>query len=150
MIYLSQRDQRWSQVKLGQSSLTVGRYGCTTTCISMLSDYFGCLVYPDAIAKNVYNYTKDGLVIWEALKFAKMRFAQRVQGRPSDSLIQACLKDPDKAIILQVDNGQHWVVALSKNFFGNDYTVLDPWTGKKCNAMSVYKNITNAAIFQRI
>jgi len=150
MIYLSQRDPRWSQVKLGKSSLTVGRYGCTTTCISMLSDYFKCLAFPDAIAKVVTNYTADGLIIWEALKFSQMQFEKRIKGRPMDADIKAALKDPNRAIILQVDNGQHWVVGLSKNLFGSDYTVLDPWTGKKCNAEGVYHNITGAAIFKRI
>lgn len=149
MIYLSQRDPRWSDVKLGQSSLTVGRYGCTTTCISMLSDYFKCLAFPDAIAKVPTNYTKDGLILWNKLVFKKMRFKWRYYEQ-NDAIIKECLKDPNRAIILQVNNGLHWVLAVSKNLFGKDYTVLDPWTGKKCDVLKTYHNITGMAVFERI
>lgn len=148
MQYLSQNDKRWSHLKLGKSSLTMGGWGCTTTCISMLSDYFKCYVSPDLIAGNPTNYTPGGLIIWNALNFTKMRFKWRSYGR-NDDLIKACLKDPNRSIMLEVNHGQHWVVAISKNLIGNDYTVLDPWTGKKCNVLATYHNITGAAEFVR-
>ena len=40
MIKLSQRDPQWGDLKLGESNLTINRWGCTTTALSMLSDYF--------------------------------------------------------------------------------------------------------------
>jgi len=149
MILLSQRDPRWSQVKIGASNLTIGRYGCTTTCLSMLSDYFKCFVTPDAIANKKNNYTPDGLVIWKNLSFAHMEFESRQIGRV-DKDIQAALKDPNRAVILLVDNGQHWVVALGKTLTGNDYRVADPWFGDKRTACGTYKNITGAAYFKRV
>lgn len=148
MIYLSQRDERWGAVKLGASSLDVYHYGCTTTCISMLSDYFGSLAYPDAIAKVISNYTPEGLILWTKLQFIKMSFAWREYGR-NDQLIKESLKDPNKAVILQVDDGKHWLVALRPTLLGNDYVCLDPWTGLKCNAIATYKNITGSAHFVR-
>lgn len=146
MQYLSQRDPRWSQVKLGASPLTVGRYGCTTTAMSMLTSYFGLCQWPDKIAKVASNYTPQGLVIWKNLKFDAMRFSQRLYGR-NDKAIQESLKDPNKAVILEVDNGQHWVVALRKTILGNDYVILDPWTGKKTTACGTYHNVTGSAHF---
>lgn len=149
MVYLSQRDPLWTGDRLGASSLTVGRFGCTTTCISMLSDYFSCFKTPKEIAHNAANYTKDGLVIWLALNFAHMGFVRRGYGEEASSII-AALKDPNSAVILQVNYGQHWVVGLRKALIGSDYLVLDPWTGKKVWAKSVYKNVTGAAYFKKI
>jgi len=147
MKYLSQRDSRWSDKKLGESSLTVGRYGCTTTCISMLSDYFTCFKSPLELASNVANYTKEGLIIWSVLRFENMRFVLREYGR-NDFNISHALKDPSSAVILQVDNGAHWVLAVRKSFLGNDYIIVDPWDGKKKKCLKTYNNITGAAYFE--
>lgn len=146
MIYLSQRDPKWAKVKLGSSSLEMWRWGCTTTCISMLSDYFKCYRTPDEIAKEKRNYTPDGLILWGKLNFSKMAFEWRQYGC-NEARIDASLKDPKKAVILQVDGGRHWVVALRKAFWTNDYVILDPWDGKKTMAKGRYRNITGSAHF---
>lgn len=148
MIYLSQRDPKWVNEKLGQSSLTVGRYGCTTTCISMLSDYFGCYKSPIVLAHNVANYTKEGLVIWQNLSFPKMKFVKRTFGENMAEIVSA-MKDNDRAVMLNVSDGAHWVVGLSKKLLGNDYVMLDPWTGAKGSVKAVYRNVTGAAFFER-
>lgn len=146
MIYLSQRDPAWSTKKMGISTESLGRYGCTTTCISMLSSYFECYLTPLQLASNTNLYTKNGLIIWSRLKFDKMRFVKRERGR-NDAGIRNALADPDDAVILEVDNHSHWVVAIRKS--GNDYVILDPWTGKKGKAIKDYRNITGAAYFSR-
>ena len=147
MIYLSQRDPRWAADRLGASKLTVGRYGCTTTCISMLSDYFGSFRSPKDLAAVKSHYTKDGLVLWPNMKFDKMQFIRREHGEPSLGSMMNTLNNPKTAVILQVNNGQHWVVALRKSRTSNDYLVLDPWTGTKVWAKAAYHNITGAAFF---
>lgn len=113
----------------------------------MLSDYFQCYKSPSELAHNVNNYTKDGLIIWKNLKFDKMKFASRDYGR-NDRMIQQAIKDPNRAVILQVDNGAHWVTALRKTYVGNSYIVADPWSGDKCDVIKRYKNITGAAFFE--
>ncbi len=149
MTLLSQRDPAWAQTLLGSSKCTVGRYGCTTTSISMLSDYFGSFVTPKELASSVLKYTTDGLILWPSVDNIKhMRFNQRIYKR-DDAVIQACLKDPNLACILQVNHGQHWVVALRKTLFGNSYIVADPWSGDKCDVISRYHNITGIATFSR-
>lgn len=147
MIKLSQQDPKWSKVTLGKTRFTIGRYGCTTTCISMLSDYFQCYQAPDAIAKQYVKYTMDGLIMWETLKLAHMAMELRIRSR-DDQAIQQSLKDPSKAVILNVNNGAHWVVALSKDILSKDYWVLDPWDGKKKLACKTYRNITGSAHFK--
>lgn len=114
----------------------------------MASDYFGCYKSPADIAAVKKNYTKDGLILWQNLKFAHMKFAGRYYGE-SSTIIDEALKSPNKAVILQVDNGAHWVIALRKTLFGNDYVILDPWDGKKKDAKKAYKNITGFSVFVR-
>jgi len=114
----------------------------------MLSDYFGSFSAPDEIASHKDWYTPTGLVLWPKFVFPHMRFDGRYFGR-NDEAIMAALKDPNRAVILNVDNGAHWVVALRKTFFGNDYVVLDPWWGDKRTACGSYKNIVGFATFAR-
>ena len=148
MKLLSQRDLRWCDKKLGQSSLTIGRYGCTTTSISMLSDYFGALILPPTIASNVHFYTPDGLIVWKNLSFKGFKFDNREFGQ-NDVNIKAALKDPNRAVILNVNNGAHWVVAIKPTLLGNSYVVADPWSGAQCDVLKIYHNITGAAYFSR-
>ncbi len=146
MIYLSQADPRWASVTLGTSRFTIGRYGCTTTSISMLSDYFKCFQNPADISKNFCKYDMDGRILWNTLSLAHMAFETRGYGR-NDDFIKAALKDPNRAIILNVNGGAHWVVALRRTLFGNDFVCADPWTGKTCTAVGTYKNIVGYASF---
>jgi len=119
----------------------------------MLSDYFGCYKSPQEIAHNVHNYTvptandSGGLVIWGNLRFERMKFVRREFGR-NDTEIQRALKYPHTAVILQVNNGQHWVVATKKNLIGGDYRIIDPIDGKSKNCLATYRNITGAAYFE--
>lgn len=147
MLVLGQRDPRWSNVHLGNSSLLVGQYGCTTTCISMLSDYFGNYHTPGEIADPHYGfqqYTPDGLIMWETLKISPMQFKERLHER-NDAKILESIKDPKKAVILEVDH-HHWVVALSKVPLLNVYRIADPWTATK-RFSSAYGQITGSAHF---
>lgn len=147
MSYFSQRDPRWVKDYLGESKLTVGRFGCTTTAISMLSSYFGCLRLPSELAHDVHNYTKDGLIIWKNLTFPKMKFVSREYMR-NDEKIREYLKDSGKAVIFEVNNHAHWVVGVKPTLIGNDYVIVDPWDGKKKTLLKSYRNITGAAYFQ--
>lgn len=148
MSYFSQRDPRWGKEKLGESQLTIGRFGCTTCCLSMLSSYFNCLRLPSELAHDVHNYTKDGLVIWKNLTFPKMKFVRREYIR-NDEKICEYLADSDKAAIFEVNNHAHWVVGVRPTLVGNDYIIVDPWDGRKKTLKKSYRNITGVAYFER-
>lgn len=128
MILLNQYDQRWSNIKMLPSNLTLGRYGCTTTSICMLSDYFKCFVIPSQAVDHNIKYTKDGLIIWQSIKFDKFEFSGRYR-QFSQPVIDECLKNPLKAVIFNINGGAHWVTGISKLPFGY-YKVYDPWGGK--------------------
>lgn len=151
MIRLSQRDPRWAKAHLGASNLLVGAYGCTTTVLSMFSDYFGSYLSPGEIAAHNSWYTPAGLVIWTKLAFAKMAFVWREFGE-NDPKIDAALADVDQAVGLQVNSGKHWIAAVRKVKLANgsfDYMAADPWTGHDCLAKLTYKNITGSVFVKR-
>lgn len=114
----------------------------------MLTDYFGAWASPVSIASHKDWYTADGLILWNKLALSAMSFEKREYGWNDFAICQA-MSDPDRAVILNVNDGQHWVVALRKTIFSNDYVVLDPWTGKKALAFKDYHNINGAAYFKR-
>lgn len=155
--YLSQRDQRWANVKIGNSNTTLGRMGCTITCLSMISQFFGCYKSPNEIAKNQNNFEQDS-VAWIQLNFPNFSFRWR-EGSPikGDIVDMEMIKSymagnydkkntENRAVILQVANFSHWVVALWPTFDG-DILAIDPWTGKTCEVLKTYGNITGAALF---
>jgi hypothetical protein len=147
MKYLSQRDPRWSFKFLGRKSkVTVGRMGCTVTSISMCSDYFGKYWSPGDIASQDW-FTSDAKIIWSKISIPGMRFTGRLF-RKSDAAIDAALRHPDRTVILEVDNGSHWVIAIKRNILGRIIAV-DPWDGTQCDVISKYKNITGMAFFDR-
>jgi len=150
MKLISQRDPVHAKDKLGASTLTVARWGCTTATLSMLSDYFDCYKSVTEIAHNVHNYTWDGLIIWKNLSFENMKFEKREYRYNRENILDA-LSDPDRAVILQVADGAHWVVAYSTKMFSLDIAVADPLE-LPCKIVPVFKkwkNITGAAYFRR-
>lgn len=149
MQILSQRDLRWAGKKLGRSEFTVGRFGCTTSAISMGHSFFfpKTFLTPAQIAIQDI-YTIKGLIIWDRIKLPGMRFSGRMYHR-DDAAILAALKDPNRFVILQVNNGAHWVLACRPTIFGKSYRVADPWDATYCDVIARYKNITGCAFFTR-
>jgi ABC-type bacteriocin/lantibiotic exporter with double-glycine peptidase domain len=145
MTSYSQRDPKWNQKRLGASSLIMGRYGCTTTGIADLSTYFGDNLNPAQVADKI-KYTKDGLILWQSCKFKNFEFWFREYGR-KDTNIKNALADPNLAVLLEVANGSHWVVATG-NYANKVFKIADPWFGDRSTTLR-YKNITGAAYFKR-
>lgn len=147
MLILGQRSPEWAEQKLGNSPFKIGRYGCTLVCLSMLTDYFsqfkGTWKSPDQLASKL-SFTKDGLIIWSSLPaHTQFRLEKRLYSR-NDVSIKESLKDPKRAVALQVEN-YHWVLALGKSPLGG-YKIADPWSGDKTTTRK-YKAITGSAHF---
>ena len=146
MKLISQRDYRWSQKKIGQSNLTVGRFGCTISSLSMLSSWYDCFMDPGQIADKPW-FTPAGLVDWTKLHFETFRFVKRVRYFDFAAVADA-LRGEDTAVILEVDNS-HWVVATG--FYPWNRQVLriaDPWFGDKSTTKR-YGKVTGFAVFTR-
>lgn len=132
MIKLSQRDPKWCipPVYLGPSTCTVYQFGCTTTCISMFSDYFNEFKNPMILARSL-EYTKEGYLLWNSIGrvFKGFQFKWRFYTFDK-AIIAEALKNPAKTVLLNVDGGKHWVAAVRAIPFTKTYWVHDPWDGK--------------------
>lgn len=144
----SQQDPKWSQLKIGQSNVTIGKYGCTLTCLTMIAYYLGKLLTPDLVMKSL-KFTNDGLLIWNSIDPKTLGFM--FMGREyynNETKIKQYLKDPNTFVILEV-NKNHWVWALSKSIFGG-YNIADPFTGIKTTTKKYGNNITGVAYFRKV
>lgn len=147
MLILSQRDPKWSQTKIGKTNLKLSKIGCTTTCISMASSYFGEYKDPGILAQSL-SYTGDGRILWPSIDkvFKTIKFYWRGYAITPITTVEIdyALKSKDKCIILNVDGGAHWVLGI-RRIAGGLYWVADPWSGTR----KLYSGVVGYAIIER-
>ena len=122
----SQNDPRWKNKRIGNSTCTIGRWGCTISSIATLGTYFGERKTPDELASKL-DFTNDGRILWQSISrvYDKMKFKWRFYTFDKN-LIDKSLSDPNTVVLLNVDHNYHWISALSKIF--GYYRCSDPWT----------------------
>jgi len=139
---LSQRDSRWAADKMGNSTCTVGGFGCLITSITMALRWFGKDI--DVKQLNAWLSAHGGYVsgtgnlYWGAIPqmYSDMYLHTSINcasvPAPLDK-IDALLAQNIPAIV-EVDFNpntlvldQHWVLIVGKQ--GDDYIVNDPWYG---------------------
>lgn len=143
---LSQRDARWATKLLGPSKCTVYQFGCTTTAISMFSDWYGEYKDPGVLARSL-TYTRDGLIIWQSIGkiFKTLTFKWRFYTHDK-KLITNALSSKNDTVLLNVDRGKHWVSALYHIPF-RGYMCIDPWIGAK--RAYLYTEVSGGALLTR-
>jgi len=126
-----QRDKRWFDKYLGKTKQKMAAVGCTTTDIAMSGTWFGEEILPYPLCQEL-EYTPDALVIWSSIGkvYKRMKFHWRFYTY-DQKLIDEALKNPNKTLLLHVDNGGHWVHALWRVPGFKKFWVADPWDGKK-------------------
>lgn len=126
----SQRDPKWSEVKLGFGEGTIGQFGCTMTALTMFLNSKGANLTP----LQVNQIMKDrgafygNLVWWSKLQQAFPQLTKVGVPLPYDNNAVKALIDVGHPVIVNVDGSpigapDHWVL------FIGDQTLLDPWTG---------------------
>ena len=144
---LSQRDPAWSEHKMPPTNIVIGKMGCLTTVLSMISDLFGCYRNPADFADNCVKYDAQGNVLWGTLKTC-FKLEKRLVTLHENE-IDKSLKDPNRAVAIQVE-GRHWLwvigkVPVIKRMNGQPvYKVIDPWFGDRAYS-NRYKTISGSA-----
>ncbi len=150
MTVLSQRDPRWAKKKLGFSTLTIGGYGCTLTCLTMLINQFSKIQYtPNEVndkLKKVNAFT-GALLIWSRvpIAFPFLKFNKRAYNY--NNLEVALYVYVKKTPVMVEVNGakigapKHWVL-----FIGGG-KMNDPWTGKQ-SSTNTYP-LTGYSLFEK-
>lgn len=142
----SQTDSRWSNTLVGSSGQTIGRIGCTTTCLAMTESYrTGTTIYPNQMAQRL-SYSSSGSLYWPSTYITSTSagylntiYTQLQRGVP---------------VIIGAKNssgGAHWVVVTG--YIGgsilkaSDFTVNDPGTTSRTNLQHLFNEYPN---FHRI
>ena len=134
---LYQNDEKWKNVKLGNSNETLGSWGCLLTSVTMLLNGIGYNETPETVnekMKKVGGF-QGALFIPSMLSYVWANCAYRdMQGCESSvppiAQIDAAIA-AGKPVILQVDWSKqkdtqtHFVLVKEKK--GNDYVLYDPY-----------------------
>lgn len=128
--YYSQTDSRWSGVYLGSSGKTLGKIGCTTTCLAMTESYrTGTTIRPDNMAGRL-SYSSSGSLYWPS--------NYRTTTAVSFDSIKNILNQ-GKPVILGLRTAAystHWVVVTG--YSGNTYYVNDPGSSSRTTLGQVF------------
>jgi len=138
---LGQRDGRWNRKTLGNSSTTIGSYGCLLVCHTMLLNYYGKDFTPDtlnAVYKEKGVFSGNLINFWKAGKVFPDITADEYYNCKTTSCdlskIDKYLKER-KPVIAWVDNvnndkrPDHFILIIGKTDDGH-YIINDPWTGE--------------------
>lgn len=145
MIDLWQKHPKWGGVTIGKTDVLVRDRGCTITCVSMASDYFGVFYNPGFLAQ-VLTFTPKALLVWGSIeqKCHGFKFRWRFY-KYDEKIIDEALKNPRKVALLNVQNGSHWVVAIKRIPFTSTFWVSDPWTGTR----KLMRGVVGGAILEK-
>ena len=132
MTPLSQRDIRWKDIKIGNSTSSIGNYGCTLTCLAILAGTTPGVV--NAELTKVGGFLVDR-IIWQKINETNLPLEFPDMGRAyaydNDRVLEAinknggCLVEVDFDGITSTPNDRHWVL-----YIGNQ-RCIDPWTGNE-------------------
>ncbi len=145
---LCQRDPLWNTVSIGESGLSLGRYGCTITAICMIHSKFfnkGSIM-PFEAAKQ-WSFTKQGLIEWTKSVFPNMKFVHRGYTYDEKDISTYALQR-SLGVIVEVDNS-HWCAVWQWIPLAGPI-LFDPWDGTVLwNWKKKYKKITGYALFKK-
>lgn len=146
MYVLSQRDSRWNTKTIGDTELTVGRYGCLITSLCMLyTKFWKKPLYPNEVCKT-WKFDSSGRLLWTQTHFDGMEFVLRGYDY-NFSKIKEYANNPNKGVVVFLD-GVHWNAVSS--VIGPWIILHDPWLGKVLwNWKSIYKEISGYALFNK-
>lgn len=134
---LYQNDEKWQNVKLGNSSITIGKWGCLLTSVTMMLNGIGHKETPETVnekMKRVGGFDGPLFIpsylpyIWANCGWRDMQDCKNYPAPIAD--IDAALA-AGKPVILQVDWSKeadvqtHFVLVKEKK--GNDYVIYDPF-----------------------
>ena len=126
----AQDDPRWSDVKLGPSSDTLGDEGCAVTSAAMVAAFYGAKTDPrqlNSFLTRTGGLDHEGLIDWSQVSsVAPDRMELTYDGPPSYRLIDQSLLAGNPVIVLIPlrDGAYHFVVIVGKE--GRDYLIRDP------------------------
>ncbi len=140
--FFSQRDPRWANNRLGNSSSqTIGTWGCQMTCNAMFAAFKGNDIDPGRMNSIMWNqriYVQGFYTPWNAAAqvFPNVNFVRFINYDQRTQQITQLIDQhlaQGLPVLVNVDNNprtayntgeQHWVLVVHRN--GDDYLMNDP------------------------
>ena len=122
-----QRDPRWAKQKLNGTASTIGDFGCTISCIAMISGRTPA--EQETLMRQTGAFQGD-LVLWTRTPGFKQRFYCEKVAAPLETIKAEIRAGRPVLLNVHLGSGQvkanHWVLAVSE-----DFAIHDPWYGDK-------------------
>ncbi len=147
----TQTDPRWSNVILGNSGKTLGRIGCTTSCLAMVNSFRTGKTVTPADQAAALRYTLDGSLYWPT-GYYSVSF-----GTTPLQTIYSLLESGKPVIVGGMTNqgGQHWVVVTGftggSTLTAKGFLINDPGTPSRktlADYLEVYTNLTRVVSYR--
>lgn len=122
MTKYSQRDSRWSLVRLGFGKTTIGTHGCFITCLSMMVDKTPDVV--NEILKKAGAFNGDLLISEKAAEALNLDYFGKEYDVNKEPNYLPNIKEVDMSP--SAGKQQHFVVRAMEN---GKKVIIDPWTG---------------------
>ncbi|WP_409432692.1 hypothetical protein ACJ3XI_10850 [Litorimonas sp. RW-G-Af-16] len=125
-----QKDKRWENERLGNTSDTMGTDGCLVTATAMALANLGFQTTPSDLNKRLTaenSFTSRGWLIWDGIRKVTDGRARAIyHDRVDDTTIQSCLMNGDYPLVqFYLPNGRsHWAMIVSQTERG--YRMRDP------------------------
>lgn len=147
--YYSQRDSRWADNKIGNSSYSIFESGCLVTSVAMMYKYYGYDTTPADIASHDSYFIFGNMRIpWPAP--GGRSYTMLGWGYPKEK-IEDELDDENPVIVgVRANNaaGTHFIVLAEED--DGDYIMYDPFYGPDLNFSDYYStgSIFEAVVFK--
>ena len=147
--YYSQRDSRWADEKIGNSSYTVFESGCLVTSVAMVHKYYGYDATPAQIAeKDDHFFYGDMRIPWPAPSGRSYKVL--AWGYPKESIDKELSNKNPVIVGVRAGNaaGTHFIVLIKKDDDG--YVMHDPYYGPDLDFSDYYStsSIFEAVVFK--
>jgi hypothetical protein len=136
MIAYSQKDPRWSDVRLGTSYSTIGGYGCTLCSVASVLADFGIDVDPGRLNRWLIangGYTGGNLFIFSAVEPLGVTLVDLIdctyQPAPVTTILSALAEGMGVVVKVDMSPGgvlnEHWARVTGGD--SDDLRIMDPW-----------------------
>lgn len=136
--YFSQRDERWANYRIGNSSEIIYDVGCLVSSVAMIRKKFGDDVTPITIASNnsLFFSNTANMMLSNPSWSAPSGYHYEHSSYSQSKLDQELEKNPVIVKLLAGSYGTHFIVIKEKK--DGKYIIHDPWEGYDKNFSDFY------------
>ena len=157
MYRYSQLSPLYSRTTIGKTQYTIKNWGCTICSLcTMLSDMFTDSEITPTGGAKLWRFTSNAKVWWNSIAKTKIVFIGRYFHAPSNNTASEYINDKDKGMVLEINNGTHWVYPIKWGyrwfpyFFASDPNTYNWQTGQARVMVFKKSTITGHALYRKV